>query len=97
MEHRSTFKIAEKNLKDTIWDSTPYDNLVPDAGSIESLAYQKIQDIQKQGIPRIVLATDEATAAQLFDTMLADIVKAGSEDVETIINANYSERMKNWE
>lgn len=92
-----SFKMAEKNLGDTIWDSTPYDNLTPPAGSIEALSYQKIQDVMKQGLPRVILAETAEKASEAFDNMLAEIKKAGSDDVEKIINENYEKRMKNWE
>ncbi|SFT13122.1 extracellular solute-binding protein [Paenibacillus sp. BC26] len=88
--------MAFKNLSDTVWDTSPYDNLGPGGGTPESLSYQKVQDIMKQSITKIIIAKSEQEANTGFDSMLAEMKAAGDENVEAIITDNYNKRQELW-
>ncbi|MBP3964568.1 extracellular solute-binding protein [Paenibacillus sp. DLE-14] len=88
--------MAFKNLSDTVWDTSPYDNLGPGGGTPESLSYQKVQDIMKQSITKIIIAKSEQEANAGFDSMLAEMKAAGDENVEAIITDNYNKRQELW-
>ncbi|SDX94833.1 extracellular solute-binding protein [Paenibacillus sp. CF384] len=88
--------MAFKNLSDTVWDTSPYDNLGPGGGTPESLSYQKVQDIMKQSITKIIIAKSEQEANAGFDSMLAEMKSAGDENVEAIITDNYNKRQELW-
>ncbi|MFC4101510.1 extracellular solute-binding protein [Paenibacillus xanthanilyticus] len=89
-------QMAIKNLLDSVWDTSPFDNLGPEGGTPESLNYQKIQDIMKQSLTKIIIAGSEADANAGFDAMLAAMKAAGDEKVEAVINDNYNKRLELW-
>jgi putative aldouronate transport system substrate-binding protein len=88
--------MAFKNLADTVWDTSPYDNLGPEGGTPEALSYQKVQDVMKQSITKIIISKSEQEAVAGFDAMLADMKSAGDEKVEAIITDNYKKRQELW-
>jgi putative aldouronate transport system substrate-binding protein len=89
-------EMAIKNLSDSVWDTSPYDNLGPEGGTPESLSYQKVQDIMKQSLTKIVIAGSEAEAKAAYDDMLAQMKAAGDEKLEAIITDNYKKRLESW-
>lgn len=89
-------EMAIKNLSDSVWDTSPYDNLGPEGGTPESLSYQKVQDIMKQSLTKIVIAGSEADAKKFYDDMLAQMKTAGDEKLEAIITDNYKKRLESW-
>ncbi|WNS46957.1 extracellular solute-binding protein [Paenibacillus sp. MMS20-IR301] len=89
-------ELAIKSLGDSVWDTAEFDNLNPDGGTPEALTAQKVKDIMDQSITRVIIAGSEEAANTTFDKMLADMKKAGDEEVETIINQKYKERMELW-
>ncbi|WP_274652009.1 extracellular solute-binding protein [Paenibacillus humicola] len=91
-----TDAMAIKNLSDSVWDTSPYDNLGPEGGSPDSLSYQKVQDIMKQSLTKIVIAGSEAEAKKTYDDMLAQMKAAGDEKLEGIITDNYKKRLESW-
>ncbi|WP_081971973.1 extracellular solute-binding protein [Paenibacillus borealis] len=89
-------ELAIKSLGDSVWDTAEFDNLNPDGGTPEALTAQKVKDIMDQSITRTIIAASEEAANATFDKMLADMKKAGDEEVEKIINQKYKERMELW-
>jgi putative aldouronate transport system substrate-binding protein len=89
-------QMALKNLSDSVWDTSPFDNLNPEGGTPDALIFQKIQDITKQNITKIIISKTEQDAAAGYEKMLADMKAAGDEKVEKIINDNYKKRMDLW-
>ncbi|MFD2614955.1 ABC transporter substrate-binding protein [Paenibacillus gansuensis] len=89
-------QIATKNLLDSVWDTSPYDNLNPEGGTPDALIYQKVQDILKQQIPKIIISANADAAQAAYDKMLADLKGAGDEKIEKIINENYQKRLELW-
>ncbi|MEK4330217.1 extracellular solute-binding protein [Paenibacillus sp. FSL R7-0312] len=89
-------ELAIKSLGDSVWDTAEFDNLNPDGGTPEALTAQKVKDIMDQSITRTIIANSEEAANATFDKMLADMKKAGDEEVEKIINQKYKERMELW-
>lgn len=89
-------ELAIKSLGDSVWDTAEFDNLNPDGGTPEALTAQKVKDIMDQSITRVIIAGSEEAANTTFDKMLADMKKAGDEEVEKIINQKYKERMELW-
>jgi putative aldouronate transport system substrate-binding protein len=88
--------MAFKNLSDTVWDTSPYDNLGPEGGTPESLSYQKVQDIMKQSLTKIIISKSEQEAVAGFDAMLADMKSAGDEKLEAVLTDNYKKRQELW-
>lgn len=89
-------QMALKNLSDTVWETSAYDNLGPAGGTPDALVSQKISDIMSQTITKVIISKTDTDAAALFDKMLADMKAAGDEKVEKIINDNYKKRMDLW-
>jgi putative aldouronate transport system substrate-binding protein len=89
-------QMALKNLSDTVWDTSVYDNLGPAGGTPDALVSQKVTDIMNQTITKIIISKSEADAAALFDKMLADMKAAGDEKVEKIFSDNYKKRTDLW-
>lgn len=89
-------QMALKNLSDTVWDTSVYDNLGPAGGTPDALVSQKVSDIMSQTITKVIISKSDTDAAALFDKMLADMKAAGDEKVEKIINDNYKKRMDLW-
>lgn len=87
---------AMKNLSDSVWDITAYDNLTPESGTPEALNSQKILDIINIGIPQIVYSANEAKAVVEYNKMMTALNNAGIDKVEKIINDNYKKRMELW-
>ncbi|WP_261301475.1 extracellular solute-binding protein [Paenibacillus andongensis] len=89
-------QMALKNLSDTVWETSAYDNLGPAGGTPDALVSQKISDIMSQTITKVIISKSETDAAALFDKMLADMKAAGDEKVEKIINDTYKKRLDLW-
>ncbi|OPJ63987.1 extracellular solute-binding protein [Clostridium oryzae] len=88
--------VANKNLTNTYWDTSEYDNLIPASGTPEALIYQKVTDIFNKAFPKIVDAPSQAKAVALYNKMISDMDSAGLAKVEKVINTNYKERIKLW-
>ncbi|MCY9667181.1 extracellular solute-binding protein [Paenibacillus alginolyticus] len=89
-------QMALKNLSDSTWDTTVYDNLGPAGGTPDALVSQKVSDIMSQTITKVIISKTDTDASALFDKMLADMKAAGDEKVEKIINDNYKKRLDLW-
>ncbi|WP_219838386.1 extracellular solute-binding protein [Paenibacillus sp. R14(2021)] len=89
-------QMATKNLLDSVYDTSPYDNLNPEGGTPVSLSYQKVQDIMKQSLTKIIISKSEQDANAGFDKMLSEMKAAGDEQVEQAITDNYKARLELW-
>lgn len=87
---------AYKNLPDTYWDYAEFDELAPEGGTPEGLQYQKILDVKKQALPKIINADTEEESQKAFEQLLSDLDAAGLPAVEKVISANYKARQKLW-
>lgn len=87
---------AIKALGDTCYDTSPLDNLGPDAGTPESLMATKIDDISKSAIPKIMLSKNESEVVSLYTKMISDMESAGMSKVEKIRSENYKKRLELW-
>lgn len=85
-------KMAYKNMTDTSWDFSEFDQIQPAGSTPEGLAYQKISDIKNQSTPKQIFAGSEAELKSLYDQMLADMKNAGVENVEKVLTENYKAR-----
>ncbi|MEG0852859.1 MAG: extracellular solute-binding protein [Angelakisella sp.] len=97
-KYRIEFQQSEtnKNLTNTYWDMADLDSLTPSSGTPESLKYQKLDDIKKQAIPKIINCGSPAEFDTLFAKMISDMETAGMADVEAVINQNYASRQTLW-
>lgn len=91
-----TETVAFANLTDTYWDTSVYEGLTPAGNSPDALKYQKVKDIFDQSFAKIVDASSSDEVDVLYNKMIADMEKAGLNDVEKIINENYKARMELW-
>lgn len=87
---------AKQYLGRTAYDTTEYDNLGPDAGTPEALISTKLNDLQKEALPKVILAETAEEASELFDQLLADSEAAGLEQVEAIANEKHAQRVELW-
>ncbi|MGG4147484.1 extracellular solute-binding protein [Paenibacillus algorifonticola] len=84
-------------LEDSIWDTSEYENLGPDAGTPEALIAQKYEDIKRSSIAKIIMAKTESEAISQYDSMIKEMNAIGMDKLETIVNEKYEARMKLWE
>ncbi|RXZ79356.1 extracellular solute-binding protein [Paenibacillaceae bacterium] len=89
--------LALKNLEDSVWDTSPYDNLGPDGGTPEALIQQKVKDLMDNHFPKMVMAGSEAEVEQVYNTLVSELDKAGADKLEQIYTANYKERLSLWQ
>lgn len=89
-------ELALKNLADSTWDTSPYDNLGPAGGTPEALIQQKVDDIGKQYFPKMVMASSPDEAVSLYNTMIKEMDGSGLDKLEKIYTDNYKKRMDLW-
>ena len=87
---------AREYLGITAYDTTEYDDLGPDSGTMEALIATKVDDLKKEAFPKIIMASSEEEAAALYDQLIEDIEAAGVAQIEEIMNAKYKDRMEVW-
>ncbi|GGF71659.1 ABC transporter substrate-binding protein [Paenibacillus albidus] len=87
---------ASEALADSVWDTSEYENLGPDAGTPEALIAQKYEDIKKSAIAKIIMAKTESEALSLYDNMIQEMDAIGMAKLETIVNEKYKARMELW-
>lgn len=87
---------AKISLKDTYYDTADLSGLEPDGTTQEALIKQKIDDIRKLALPKIVIAETEEEFNTLFNQMLADTEKAGEAQLMKVIQQKYDARQELW-
>lgn len=88
--------LAIKNLADTSFDTAPYDNLGPSGGTPEAIMQQKVSELSGKYFPRMVMASSEAEAVELYEKMLEEMETAGLSTLEKIYTENYKKRLELW-
>lgn len=91
---KPTEKRAWENLTDTYWDTSEYENLLPEGSTPLGLKAQKIQDIVDQNFAKFVNAKDEKEMTKLYETMTKDMEASGVKEVEKEINSNFKAKQK---
>jgi putative aldouronate transport system substrate-binding protein len=89
-------KMATKNLSDTVWDTSPYDNLGPAGGTPDALVQQKVDDITKNYFPKMILSASNDKAVELYNAMMKELNAAGLDKLEKIYTDNYKKRLELW-
>lgn len=90
-------QVADRNLAGTVYDTAPYNNLMPTGNTPEGLQAQKIKDIVKQTLPNLFNAKSEEEMVGLYEKMMEELNQNGLEKVMETVNKNYTERMELWE
>lgn len=85
-------KRAWENLTDTFWDTSEYENLLPEGSTPLGLKAQKNQDIVNQTFAKLVNAKDEKNLLTIFKEMNQEMDASGLKDVEKEINNNYKNK-----
>ena len=78
------------------WDTAPYDNLGPLAGTAEALIEQKLRDIMTKGFVDMVNASSATQLDQIYQRMIRDLDANDAGRIEEIYSRNYAERMDVW-
>ena len=87
---------ALTSMANSTWDTAPYDNIGPLAGTEEFLAEQKINDIITTGFTNMVYAETPEQVEEIYYTMIADMDANNAAAVEKIYTENYKERQELW-
>ncbi len=87
---------AVRSMAGSTWDTAPYDNLGPAAGTPEALSEQRLLDITMKGFPEMVNAPSSEAVKQIYDGMVRDLNANGAAAIEAIYSKNYGERVKLW-
>lgn len=87
---------ALKSLNNTVWDSSPYEDLTPVGGSVEALNYKKISDLSLEYCTKLINATSETEFEELWNSFISQADSLGAEQIEDIINENYHKKLKLW-
>lgn len=88
---------ALTSMANSTWDTAPYDDIGPTAGTQEALAEQKINDIIDTALTNMVYAESEEQVEALYNAMIADINANQAETIEAIYTENYMERLELWD
>ncbi|WP_019635824.1 ABC transporter substrate-binding protein [Paenibacillus fonticola] len=88
--------LAIKNLADTSFDTSPYDNLAPDGGTPEAIMETKVNDTINKYFLKLALAPSEDQVTELYDQMMKEVEAAGLSTVEKIYTENYKKRQELW-
>lgn len=87
---------ADEYLGASAYDTTPMDDLSPDAGTMEALMSTKVSDIINAAFPNILMAATAEEAAAVYDQMVADCENAGLAMIEAVANQKYQTKMEAW-
>lgn len=87
---------ALKSMENSTWDTAPYDNINPKAGTPEALAEQKIKDIIDTSVVNIIYAESEEKVEQMYNDMIAEIDANQASVVEQIYTEKYNEQSELW-
>ncbi|GLX66337.1 ABC transporter substrate-binding protein [Paenibacillus glycanilyticus] len=88
--------LAIKNLADSSFDTAMYDNLGPSGGTPEAIKQTKVGETTGKYFPRMIMASSEAEAVKLYDTMMKELDAAGLPALEKIYTDNYNKRKELW-
>lgn len=91
-----TKQFAYKTLGDSVWDCSPYEDLTPMGGTVESLNYKKLSDLILEYDTKLINANNEADFESLWNSFIADAEALDEEKVENIINENYNKKAALW-
>lgn len=87
---------ALNSMANSTWDTAPYDNISPTAGTKEALAEQKIKDIIDTAVVNMIYAESEESVEQMYDKMIAEIDANQASVVEEIYTEKYNEQLELW-
>ena len=82
--------------KETVFDNSFYSGLEPVGQTQEVLISQKISDIVKLAVPKMINAASEDEVLALYTQMVADCDAAGADKVEAVITENANQRKELW-
>lgn len=89
-------QIALTAMQGTVWDTAPYDNLGPAAGTPEAVTEQKIKDIIDKGFSDMVYAASTLDLERIYNKVLEEIDSNNAKAVESIYTSNYKTRLELW-
>ena len=80
----------------TVYDTAPYDDVGPVAGTMEALTEQKLKDMIDQAFAKMAFASSEEEVETIYNQMITDLDANGAPDIEAIYTKNFSERVNLW-
>lgn len=89
-------KFVNKNLGGDTWDTAEFEDLLPNGSTPEGLAAQKIDDIYKQSLPKMINASSEQEMNKAYDQMIKEMEAAGLKNLEKNINETHKAQMELW-
>ncbi len=87
---------ARKAMATTVYDTAPYDDVGPVAGTMEALTEQKLKDMIDQAFAKMAFASSEEEVETIYNQMITDLDANGAPDIEAIYTKNFSERVNLW-
>lgn len=87
---------ALTSMENSTWDTAPYDNISPTAGTPEALAEQKIKDLIDTAVVNMVYAESPEQVEQMYDDLITEIDANQASAVEEIYTEKYTERLELW-
>ncbi len=91
-----TALFAMKTMGDTIWDCSPYEDLTPSGGSVDTLNYTKISDTEQEYCTKMINASSEEAFESLWNEFISTVEALNEEGIETTINENYQKKLELW-
>lgn len=84
------------SMANSNWDTAPYDDIGPTAGTPEALAEQKIIDIIDTAFTNMIYAKSEEAAEALYYAMIQEIDANQAADIEAIYTEKYNQHLELW-
>lgn len=84
------------SMANSNWDTAPYDDIGPTAGTPEALAEQKITDIIDTAFTNMIYAESEEAAEALYHAMIQEIDSNQAAAVEAIYTEKYNQHLELW-
>lgn len=88
---------ARKNFADApVYDSAPFSNLGPEAGTPLALKQSTINNAINAALPKIINASSKAEATAQFNTLMAQLKSDGIAQLDQLITQQYAQELKQW-
>lgn len=88
---------ALTSMANSVWDTAPYDNISPAAGTPEALAEQKIKDIIDTAVVNMIYAESPDQVEELYNEMITEIDANQASTIEKIYTEKYTQQNALWD
>ena len=84
------------SMAGSVWDTAPYDNIGPLAGTPEALIEQKLKDITDKNFAAMIYCESADLVEPMYNDMIAELDANQASIVEDIYTNNFNEQMALW-